>query len=132
MTFTAQPDSSLANNGGTNVFNNNASGTFTRNTGTGNCDVNIPFNNAGTVNASSGTLRFQAGFTQTAGLTTLNGGNVSSKLGAEHPGRDVEGIGHDHRQRLQRRDRRAGAVARDSQRSSATTPRQPPERSPSS
>ena len=78
VTFTAQPDGSLVNNGGTNAFNNNASGTFTRNTGTGNCDVSIPFNNAGTVNASSGTLRFHAGFTQTAGLTILNGGNVSA------------------------------------------------------
>ena len=57
--FTAQPDSFLANNGGTNVFNNNASGTFTRNTGTGLYEIDIPFINTGTLTVSTGTAANQ-------------------------------------------------------------------------
>ncbi len=53
-TFTAQPDNTIGNFGGTNAFNNNASGTFTRNTGTGSLDINIPFTNAGTLTVSTG------------------------------------------------------------------------------
>ncbi len=92
-TFTAQPDNSLGNFGGTNAFHNNASGTFTRNTGAGNLDIGIPFTNAGTVNASSGTLRFQGVFTQTAGFTILNGGNVSSNSGLNIQGGTLKGSG---------------------------------------
>ncbi len=53
-TFTAQPDNAIGNFGGTNAFNNNASGTFTRNTGTGSLDINIPFINAGTPDGQHG------------------------------------------------------------------------------
>ena len=93
LTFTAQPDNSMANFGGTNAFNNNAAGTFTRNTGAGNLDVGIPFTNAGTVNASSGALRFQGVFTQTAGFTILNGGSVESTSGLNLQGGTLKGSG---------------------------------------
>ena len=53
-TFTAQPNNNIGNFGGTNAFNNNAAGTFTRNTGTGQLDMNIPFTNAGTLTVSTG------------------------------------------------------------------------------
>ncbi|HEY7114857.1 MAG TPA: hypothetical protein VIA45_18150, partial [Thermoanaerobaculia bacterium] len=56
-TFTAQPDNSIANFGGTNAFHNNAAGTFTRDTGTGQMDMNIPFTNAGTLTVSTGEMR---------------------------------------------------------------------------
>jgi hypothetical protein len=93
VTFIAKPDNNLANFGGTNAFNNNASGTFTRNTGTGNLDVGIPFINAGTVNVSSGTIRFLGVFTQTAGFTILNGGNVFSSSGLNIQGGTLKGSG---------------------------------------
>src|SRR5439155_14761485 len=51
--FTAQPDNSMVDGGGTNAFNNNAAGTFTRNTGTLTLTCSIPFNNAGTISASN-------------------------------------------------------------------------------
>jgi len=92
-TFTAQPDNSVANFGGTNAFNNNAGGTFTRNTGTGFLDINIPFTNAGTINANSGTLRFNGVFTQTSGFTILNGGDLASSNGLNVQGGTLKGKG---------------------------------------
>ena len=56
-TFTAQPNNNIGNFGGTNAFHNNAAGTFTRNTGTGQLDMNIPFVNAGTLTVSTGEMR---------------------------------------------------------------------------
>src|SRR5262249_16936548 len=43
--FNAPLNNSLANGGGTNLFNNNPSGTFTRNTGTATLTLGIPFTN---------------------------------------------------------------------------------------
>jgi hypothetical protein len=91
--FNAQPDGSFGNVGGTNSFNNNASGTFTRDTGAGNFDVGIPFANVGTVNASSGTIRFLGIFTQTAGQTILNGGNIFTSSGLNIQGGTLKGSG---------------------------------------
>ncbi len=70
--FTAQPDNSMANFGGTNAFNNNASGTFTRNTGTGFLDINIPFTNVGTTTVSTGTLRIAGGGTSTGTINAAS------------------------------------------------------------
>jgi len=91
--FTAQPDNAIANAGGTNAFHNNAAGTFTRNTGTGNLDANVPFINAGTIHANSGTLRFQNVFTQIAGQTILNGGDVGATSGLNIQGGTLKGKG---------------------------------------
>jgi hypothetical protein len=55
------------------TFNN--SGLFKKSGGTGTSLVDGPFNNSGTVAVSSGTLQFTQ-FHQTAGLTSLNGGNL--------------------------------------------------------
>src|SRR5262249_27259344 len=91
--FNAPLNNSLASGGGTNLFNNNASGTFTRNTGTGTLTVGIPFNNAGIVNASTGTLAFNGGFTQTAGQTVLNGGDISTSSTLNIQGGILQGAG---------------------------------------
>ena len=54
-TFLAQNDTDLRNQGGAaSLFNN--SGTFTRDTGTGDFTISIPFDNSGTVNVATGTL----------------------------------------------------------------------------
>jgi hypothetical protein len=78
-TFLAQNDQSLFYTGGAASTFNNA-GTFTRDTGTGTFTVggSVAFNNSGIVNANSGTLAFNGGFTQTAGTTQLNGGNITA------------------------------------------------------
>ena len=64
-TFTAQPNNNISNFGGTNAFNNNAAGTFTRNTGTGQLDMNIPLTNAGTLTVSTGEMRINGGGSST-------------------------------------------------------------------
>jgi hypothetical protein len=62
-------------------FNN--TGTFTkRNNTSSTLNIQIPFNNSGTVNASAGTLRMTGqSFTQTAGQLVLNGGIMRAAFG---------------------------------------------------
>jgi hypothetical protein len=70
-TFTNKPtpvfdnsfNGDLRNLTGTNYFINE--GTFTKSAGTGNTDLNIVFDNKGTVNVNTGTLRINGGGTQT-------------------------------------------------------------------
>ena len=65
---------------GINAFNN--AGTVTKSTNVlGDSHFDVPFNNMGDVNASSGMLSFSSTYTQTAGATILNGGNLSSSRG---------------------------------------------------
>ena len=93
-TFNALADNNIGNFGGTNAFNNNAAGTFNCNPGAAKtCTVGIPLNNAGTVNALSGALGFTGVFTQTAGFTILNGGDVSSSSGLNIQGGTLKGKG---------------------------------------
>ncbi len=79
-TFDIQSDSvvnySCSPCGGALTINN--SGLFRKTGGTGTSTFSNPvaFNNAGTVRAISGTLNFVGGFTQSAGLTSLEGGNL--------------------------------------------------------
>jgi len=62
--------------GGGQQFNN--VGTFTKSAGGGATTFSgAPFTNSGTVNANSGTIGFYGGYTQTAGVLSLNGGNVA-------------------------------------------------------
>ena len=90
-TFTTTTDNSCQIVGGTPAFNN--AGTFTKSTATGISAFEIPFNNTGTINASSGTLTFDNVFTQTAGFTILNGGSVSSANGLNIQGGTLKGTG---------------------------------------
>ena len=65
--------------GSTPQFINQPGGTVTKSTTIGTTTFSgVPFNNGGTVNATSGVLSFSAAtFTQTAGATHLAGGNLS-------------------------------------------------------
>ncbi len=79
-TFDAQNDSAFnyqCGPCGVPTFNN--AGTFRKSAGSGTTTINggVIFNNTGTVNAQSGTLRFVDGFAQTAGSTNLSGGHLS-------------------------------------------------------
>ena len=90
-TFTTTADNGIENFAGTTAFNN--AGTFTKSTATGSSYCNVPFNNTGTVNASSGTLTFNGVFTQTAGQTILNGGNLATNTTLNIQGGTLKGAG---------------------------------------
>jgi hypothetical protein len=64
--------------GGTSATFNNQ-GTFNRliDTGTITFSANIAFNNSNLVSAQTGVLRFNGGYTQSAGTTGLSGGNLA-------------------------------------------------------
>jgi hypothetical protein len=55
--------------------------------------VGIPFTNKGTVYASSGTLQFTAGYTQTAGATLLDGGALAATAPLSIQGGRLGGVG---------------------------------------
>ncbi len=63
---------------GTKTFNN--AGTLRKSVATGTTDIVNAWaiNNSGTVEVQTGTLAFSSGFTQTSGMTLLNGGNINS------------------------------------------------------
>jgi hypothetical protein len=65
------------NQGGAPPQFNNA-GTFIKNGGLGTTRFTTAFNNTGVVNANSGTLSFNNGFTQTGGTLSLNGGSIAT------------------------------------------------------
>ncbi len=78
----------------TATFNNE--GIFTKSGGTGETIIgnvySVDFNNSGTVNANSGTIRFNTSYTQTAGALVLNGGSVSGGTFAIRGGK-IQGSG---------------------------------------
>ncbi|MDQ3814702.1 MAG: Ig-like domain-containing protein, partial [Armatimonadota bacterium] len=61
--------------------------------GIGTSSIAIGFTNSGTVEAQSGTLQFGKGFTQTAGVTNLNGGHITVVGTMYINGGDLQGIG---------------------------------------
>jgi hypothetical protein len=81
--------------GGVNAFNN--AGTFIKQgTGTTTFFVSstaVAFNNSGTINIPNGTLAFNAGFTQTAGQTTLSGGILAANSALQFQGGALSGTG---------------------------------------
>jgi len=91
---------SITNNGTFNISGNGANGidfinngTFSKTAGVATSSFTGSFTNADTVNASSGLLEFN-GYTQTAGLTQLNGGNINEVGGtASINGGTLAGIG---------------------------------------
>ncbi|QSV64486.1 MAG: hypothetical protein HEQ26_18790 [Dolichospermum sp. DL01] len=62
-----------------NQFTFNNAGTFTKSNGTTTDEsyINGFFNNTGTVQVQAGKLRFDGGYTQTAGTTNLSGGSLA-------------------------------------------------------
>jgi uncharacterized repeat protein (TIGR01451 family) len=82
----------ISNNGGTgNTFNN--AGTFQMTGGT-LASISSAFNNSGTVSANAGTLSFSSagGFTQTSGVTIVNGGKLSSPTALAIQGGTLMGV----------------------------------------
>jgi hypothetical protein len=80
--------------GAVSSFNN--AGTFKKTAGSGSAIFGtIVFNNTGTVEAQSGTVAFLGGtsFTQTAGSTILNGGNISISTTLNIQGGSLSGAG---------------------------------------
>lgn len=70
----------------TGSFENQSGATLRKSAGTGTSTIGVPFTNAGTVRAQTGTLGFTGGYVQTAGLTSAEGG----ALGASSP-LDIQG-----------------------------------------
>jgi hypothetical protein len=95
--FTANSASGLNcyGTGGVNAFNN--AGTFTKQgAGTTSFFVSstaVPFNNSGAMIVGNGVLSFNSGFTQTAGQTTLGGGNLTGSSTLDFQGGLVTGVG---------------------------------------
>jgi len=78
-TLDAQSDSSFSLSlGGTALFNNQ--GTFRKSAGSGATVFSVPFDNSGSVEAFSGTLSFNAGYSQAAGSTRMAGGNITASI----------------------------------------------------
>ncbi len=84
-TFLAQNDFGIVNGGGGPSITN--TGTFTRNTGTGNYAIGVTFRNSGSVAVNSGTLAFNQTYTQTGGSTIVSGGTLI----APPSGFDIQG-----------------------------------------
>ncbi len=92
-TFTVQNDEIFRWNGGSPHVDNE--GTFIKSPGVGTSEVggNVAFNNAGTVEIKSGTLKFSGSFTQSAGATYLNGGSVTTTTALNIQGGVLKGFG---------------------------------------
>lgn len=83
------------------VANINNAGTFRKSEGSGEAIIGslpgysgiVAFHNSGTVQALSGTLTFSGGFTQTAGVTRVDGGTIRSTTPLNILGGSVEGTG---------------------------------------
>lgn len=74
-TIYASLNTTVTSSSETNTINN--SGTFIRDTTTGNLTIGPKFNNSGSVEVQTGTLRF-VDFTQTDGELMLAGGNITA------------------------------------------------------
>ena len=92
--FDVQTDASLNSEGccfGTLTIYN--AGTFRKSAGTGTNAINWPFNNTGLVDVQSGVVNFQSSYTQTAGGTKLNGGNIATSSTLSIQGGSLTGSG---------------------------------------
>lgn len=77
--------------GGVSTVNN--AGTMTKSAGGTRTPVNANFTNTGALNVNNGTMYFIAAFTQTAGSTTLNGGNIDGAISFFFDGGTLGGVG---------------------------------------
>lgn len=97
-TIIATGDNFLTNVSGTNLFHNTVSGVVTKNTGTGQSNIDVPFTNDGTINVNSGTFRkpnsattmVNTGTINLAGGTTFSVAFVALTL---NPGTNITGTG---------------------------------------
>jgi hypothetical protein len=98
----ASGDNTFSLTAGTNLFDNTATGTFTKSTGTGSTTISIPVSNAGTFNITTGTFvkgGATVGFTNSGTINvaagavfTHNSGGVGAVLSLE-PGTTLTGSG---------------------------------------
>ncbi len=77
--FDIPDNSGIHFNGGT-ACSITSSGSFTKSGGAGESLIDPPFANSGTVSVAAGDVNFSAGFTQTAGSTSLDGGNIKATV----------------------------------------------------
>jgi hypothetical protein len=77
-TFTATRNASWDGYGTPATFENQ--GTFVVQGATGQTSIDVPFDNSGAVDVQAGTLALSGSYTQTAGSTILDGGNISGAL----------------------------------------------------
>jgi len=68
-------------------------GTVIKSIGIGTTTLEVIFNNTGTVEMQTGTLHFPLEYTQTAGTTILNGGNITSTTTLNIQGGTLSGAG---------------------------------------
>ena len=92
-TWDCQSDAAITGGGAGVAFNNNAPGIFKKSAGAGTTTVGIAFNNTGSVQALAGTMRFTAGYLQTAGSTIVNGGTMTSTTTMNIQGGVLGGVG---------------------------------------
>ncbi|MDQ1557736.1 MAG: hypothetical protein QOD32_796, partial [Pyrinomonadaceae bacterium] len=90
-TFNVQAEQPMFTGGGTNSFTN--AGTLRKLAGAGATAINVPFSNSGTIESKSGTLAFGQTFTQTAGATRLDGGNLQAATLLDIQGGTLTGAG---------------------------------------
>ncbi|MFN7965043.1 MAG: hypothetical protein U0V87_05075 [Acidobacteriota bacterium] len=83
-------------NGTRGLFNNLATGTFKKSAGIGETNMSLQMRNSGAIEVLSGRLIFtngSASFIQTAGSTTLNGGDMDTTTPADFQGGTFTGVG---------------------------------------
>jgi hypothetical protein len=91
--FDIQVDSSITQGAPTYAPSITNKGTFKKSLGAGTTTIAPAFTNTATVQFLSGTVHFTNADTQTAGTTTLNGGNFSADSGFDMSGGTLEGVG---------------------------------------
>ena len=94
MARSSWPDavaSEIHNNTGTNVFNN--AGTFETTFASGTTNIQVAFNNTGTVNAESGTLQLSGGGTETGSFNVSSGAIVQLNSAITLNGASSTGLG---------------------------------------
>ncbi|HKR63539.1 MAG TPA: hypothetical protein VJZ00_07385 [Thermoanaerobaculia bacterium] len=89
--FDIQSDAAVNVGPGTNSFTN--TGTFQKTAGTLTTNFLPAFTNGNFVTLTTGTISFDGGFTQSAGVTTLNGGNMASPFNIAINGGTLRGTG---------------------------------------
>jgi VCBS repeat-containing protein len=92
--FDVQGDQIFKHRSGFPATTINNAGTFRKSAGSGTASIAAVFNNTGTVEVLTGTLSFpQFPYTQTAGATVLNGGNLTSTQTLNIQGGILAGVG---------------------------------------
>jgi hypothetical protein len=85
--FLIQTDADIGRSGGSPVFNN--FGTLTKNSVGFDTDINVVFNNSGTVNGNLGQIQIQGGGTSSAGRYDATSGTVEFTVGSYSWGEDT-------------------------------------------